>query len=264
MRCWCLLPALAIASLAGCASAPPRVPRAPSERVQSVRALVRQAAQRHGVPEALVLGVIQIESGFRPDARSHVGARGLMQLMPRTAASLARRLGREDYDVEDPAFNIEAGTTYLAYLLDTFDGDLELALAGYNAGPYRVKRWQRDGRDMSAPVRRYVLAVLAARDRFAGQPVEAAPPAPAAEDTRMDRLALRELLRQKEQLYGERPDAPLPEPGARGEAINTEIEGATTAGPSPVGPTPAAAGTAPARSPAEAPAGGSGTSAAVP
>lgn len=206
----------------GCATAPPpgtgsvhprRLAAPRAERVQAVLPVVRQAAERHGVPEALVLAVIQVESSFRPDARSHAGARGLMQLMPRTAASLARRLGRESYDIEDPEFNIEAGTAYLAYLLKLFDGDVELALAGYNTGPMRVRRWVRGGRGIaSSQVQRYAMTVLAARDRFLESGAAAEPPpAVVVADEGLDRQGLRALLEEKQALYGERPDEPLPD-----------------------------------------------------
>jgi hypothetical protein len=138
-----------------------------------------------------------------------------MQLMPRTAASLARRLGREEYDIADPAFNIEAGTAYLAYLLRLFDGDVELALAGYNTGPMRVRRWVRQGRGIaSRGVRRYAATVLAARERFRERgPASLEQPAPAVRmaDDGLDRQGLRALLAEKEALYGERPDEPVPD-----------------------------------------------------
>ena len=214
MRPWLPLP---LVLLAGCATAPAvepveprRLPAPRAGRIQAVLPQVRQSAARQGVPVDLVLAVIQVESSFRVDAGSHAGARGLMQLMPRTASSLARRLGREDYDIEDPEFNIEAGTLYLAYLLDLFDGDVELALAGYNTGPTRVRRWVRGGRGIaSRQVRRYVATVLAARQRFRegqGQWPERPP------DDRLDRQGLRALLAEKETLYGDRPDEPVPEP----------------------------------------------------
>jgi soluble lytic murein transglycosylase-like protein len=82
-----------------------------------------------------VRAVIHAESAFRPDAVSHKGAQGLMQLMPGTA---------EIYGVEDPfdaAQNIEAGVQHLAGLLVRYDGDVTLAAAAYNAGEGAVKRW---------------------------------------------------------------------------------------------------------------------------
>jgi len=94
--------------------------------------LVMKAAVRYGVDPNLVMAVMQQESGFNPRARSYKGASGLMQLMPATA----RRFGVEN--IYDPVQNIDAGTRYLRFLLDTFDGDVELALAGYNAGENAV------------------------------------------------------------------------------------------------------------------------------
>jgi soluble lytic murein transglycosylase-like protein len=99
--------------------------------------LVREYAARHALRPDLVRAVIQVESGFDPRARSPKGAMGLMQLMPDTA----RELGV--LDPYDPADNIRGGTKYLRQLLDRFDGDEELALAAYNAGPGAVDRYGR-------------------------------------------------------------------------------------------------------------------------
>jgi soluble lytic murein transglycosylase-like protein len=99
--------------------------------------LVREYAARHALRPDLVRAVIQVESGFDPRARSPKGAMGLMQLMPDTA----RELGVND--PYDPADNIRGGTKYLRQLLDRFDGDEELALAAYNAGPGAVARYGR-------------------------------------------------------------------------------------------------------------------------
>jgi soluble lytic murein transglycosylase-like protein len=193
--------------LSGCASTPgqgrARVPQIHAERVDQVRSLVRRAAKRHGVPEDLVLAVIQVESSFRQDVCSGAGACGLMQLMPRTAAGLARRLGWEDYDIADPRFNIQAGTSYLAYLMRRF-GRLDLALAAYNAGPARVARQVSAGEPLPGYSQRYIAAVDAARARFASLGVEGLQ----AGDRTMDREGLRALLRRE--LYGERPDEPIP------------------------------------------------------
>lgn len=110
-------------------SAPPRTGN------NSVDEMVTQSAQRYNVDSRLVYAVMQQESGFNPRATSYKGARGLMQLMPATAS----RFGVTD--IYDPAQNIDAGVRYLRFLLDTFQGDVELALAGYNAGENAVIRY---------------------------------------------------------------------------------------------------------------------------
>jgi len=97
--------------------------------------LIHAAAQRHGVDEALITWVIAVESNFNPRAVSRRRARGLMQLLPTTAALYA--VG----DIFDPAQNIDAGTHYLKDLLARYRGDLRLALAAYNAGPEMVERY---------------------------------------------------------------------------------------------------------------------------
>ncbi len=94
--------------------------------------------------DALLLAVIRQESQFHERAKSHAGARGLMQLMPRTARLTARKL-RVRYVkaklTRDPAYNIRLGRAYLSGLLGNFSGHYALALAGYNAGPHRVAKW---------------------------------------------------------------------------------------------------------------------------
>lgn len=90
--------------------------------------------------DKLVRAVIKQESNGNAKAVSKVGARGLMQLMPGTAKEVAAELGIEDPDLEDPETNILLGTHYLKKQLKTF-GDLKLALAAYNAGPGRVRKW---------------------------------------------------------------------------------------------------------------------------
>lgn len=112
------------------ASAPAAVkPATPPEA--SLSALADAAADRYGLPRALVRSVISAESGFQPGAVSPKGAIGLMQLMPSTA----RQLGA---DPRDPAQNVDAGTRYLRDLLLEYDGLLWHALAAYNAGPEAV------------------------------------------------------------------------------------------------------------------------------
>lgn len=97
-----------------------------------------------GPEDPLVFGLIRQESAFDLDAKSRVGARGLMQLMPATAkvtARSARLPYHRDRLTEDPVYNITLGRTYLQQVIDEYDGYYPLAIAAYNAGPARVDRW---------------------------------------------------------------------------------------------------------------------------
>jgi len=96
--------------------------------------IVREAAERHHVDPALVRAVIETESNWNPKAYSHKGAGGLMQLIPTTA----QRFGA--YDVFNPQQNVDAGVKYLRTLLERYNGNLDLALAAYNAGEGAVER----------------------------------------------------------------------------------------------------------------------------
>lgn len=91
--------------------------------------------------EPLVDAVIKQESGGNAKATSKVGAKGLMQLMPETAKEVAYEMGLKEYDLEDPETNRAMGTFYLQKMLKKFHGNVELALAAYNAGPGRVMKW---------------------------------------------------------------------------------------------------------------------------
>jgi soluble lytic murein transglycosylase len=95
--------------------------------------LIMQHSYNHGVDPSLVKAVMKAESNFNPQALSQKGAQGLMQLMPDTARHMSV------YDPFDPDDNIRGGTRYLRLLDETFQGNLELILAAYNAGPNRVK-----------------------------------------------------------------------------------------------------------------------------
>ncbi|HXO00250.1 MAG TPA: lytic transglycosylase domain-containing protein [Candidatus Acidoferrales bacterium] len=97
--------------------------------------LIRAAALKHGVDESLITYLIAVESNFNPRAVSRKQARGLMQLIPETAARYSVA------NIFDPAQNIDAGTHYLKDLLERYRGNLSLALAAYNAGPDMVTRY---------------------------------------------------------------------------------------------------------------------------
>lgn len=96
---------------------------------------VRHAASAHNVDPALVRALIHAESAFNPQALSHKGAQGLMQLMPGTAKELGVA------NALDPKQNISGGTQYIAQLLKQFNGNIKLATAAYNAGPNAVKKY---------------------------------------------------------------------------------------------------------------------------
>lgn len=99
---------------------------------QKIETSVLKAAQKYDLPVKLIKGVIMAESNFQVKAVSHAGAQGLMQLMPATA----KELGVENpFNIEE---NIDGGARYLRKMLDSFGGDLKLALAAYNAGPEAV------------------------------------------------------------------------------------------------------------------------------
>jgi soluble lytic murein transglycosylase-like protein len=101
------------------------------------RELVEAAAARYSVDADLITSVIAVESNFDPKAKSRRDARGLMQLLPETAA----RLGVKN--IYEPQENIDAGTRYLRELLQKYGNNLVLALAAYNAGPERVQQYGR-------------------------------------------------------------------------------------------------------------------------
>jgi soluble lytic murein transglycosylase-like protein len=111
--------------------ATPRVQPLPKAELERI---VQETAARHRVDPALVRAVIAAESGWKPDAVSRKGAQGLMQLVPGTAEQLGVS------DTFDPAQNVDGGVKYLRILLERYNGDLDKALAAYNAGPSAVDR----------------------------------------------------------------------------------------------------------------------------
>lgn len=140
--------------------------------------LVARAADQ-GVDASLMAAIIWQESAFDSEARSAVGARGLMQIMPKTGRTLARRVGikklaPEDLDV--PANNLTLGAVYLRDMIGHFGGRVERALAAYNAGPTRVVRWTSGPRVISAEefiesipfqeTRSYVMNILSHREHY--------------------------------------------------------------------------------------------------
>lgn len=127
--------------------------KVPKKKDEMFHPIINEAASRYEVDPALVKAIIMAESGYNPRAISKRGAKGLMQLMPLTAESL----GVED--AFDPANNIRAGVGYFRRLLNQFDGDVELALAAYNAGSKKVRQYK--GVPPFESTQRYIQKVFA-------------------------------------------------------------------------------------------------------
>ncbi|MEO5697935.1 MAG: transglycosylase SLT domain-containing protein [Burkholderiaceae bacterium] len=150
------------------------------------RAEVTARAKEIGLDPAYVYGLIRQESRFIMDARSGVGASGLMQIMPATARWTAKKIGMDfrREQIADRDVNIKLGTAYLKLVLDDFDGSQALAAAAYNAGPSRSRRW-REGPSLETAVwaenvpfsetRDYVKKVLSNASYYAAQMNGAAP-----------------------------------------------------------------------------------------
>jgi soluble lytic murein transglycosylase len=118
------------------------------------RAAVVARAKAIGLDPAYVYGLIRQESRFITDARSGVGASGLMQVMPATASWTAKRIGLTDFkpgQITDRDTNIAIGTAYLKFALDDFEGSMPMAAAAYNAGPGRPRNW-RNGPVLEAAI----------------------------------------------------------------------------------------------------------------
>jgi peptidoglycan lytic transglycosylase len=134
--------------------------------------VIRQQSREKGVDAALIAAVIYSESKFS-DAESSAGARGLMQITPEAAATIAKNSDATTFelkDLGDPEINIRYGTFLLRELLDRYDGDEAAALAAYNAGPGNADKW--GGADLNVEdipfpeTRAYVEEVLEKRDEY--------------------------------------------------------------------------------------------------
>src|ERR687883_681891 len=173
--------AVGIAALAVAATVAPWADKAVQEVKLPLRHddIIRQQAADKDLDPALIAGVIFAESHFR-DQTSHAGAKGLMQLMPATAAYIAEKSGGtafEQGDLATPQVNIAYGSWYLRHLLDKYEGREVLALAAYNAGQGKVDEWAAVARARGesfraadhipfAETRQYVEKVLDARVRY--------------------------------------------------------------------------------------------------
>jgi len=135
------------------------------ERITLAHAIVEEA-RVYSLDPDLVMAVIEVESAGYHLAESHVGAMGLMQLLPSTGKELAGKLGIEWKGPDtlfDPIINIRLGTAYLRELADRYDGNVSTALAAYNWGPGRIDRRIRRGANVPS---KYIEQVMRAVDRY--------------------------------------------------------------------------------------------------
>ena len=142
-----------------------------------IDAMIVESGARHGVDPVLIYALMHQESSFKKGAISPKGARGLMQLMPGTAA----RFGVTN--IFDPRQNIEGGTRYIRFLLNAFDGDIALTLAGYNAGEGAVMKYGRrvpPYRETQEYVRRITQRYAVMRDPLTASRARTATPAQVA------------------------------------------------------------------------------------
>jgi N-acetylmuramoyl-L-alanine amidase len=139
----------------------PTAPTEVGESQEAVARLIEQVAREHGWSPAFVKALAWQESGWQQQARSSVGAVGIMQVMPATGRFVSDELAGRDLDLTDPYDNVVAGVTFLQHLWELTDGDVEQTLAGYYQGLRSVRE---NGR--YDDTERYIANVLALRDRF--------------------------------------------------------------------------------------------------
>ncbi len=151
-------------------------------RIAAVQPLVRASAAQYGIDPHLINAIIWHESKFHPEVTGPGGSAGLMQLMPGTSKALAKRLGRP-HRPYDPEFNVEVGTYLLARLLEKFDGDERLALAGYGLGSGRVRSLLAAGEPLPERTERFIAKVQRWRRAFAQADAERSQPRDAARRT---------------------------------------------------------------------------------
>jgi peptidoglycan lytic transglycosylase len=167
---------LGLALLLALLAALPFILKAPETVRQKIYPLeyeeaIREVSAEHGLEPTFVAAVVYTESRFRPGARSHRGAYGLMQLLPETAKFIQARSGIEG-DWRDPKTNLSLGAWYLDYLEDRYLGDERLMLAAYNSGESQVDAWvSEEGFDIGEDIpfretREYIDNVLEAQQTY--------------------------------------------------------------------------------------------------
>lgn len=151
-RTFCLLATMAFFAISAQAREPSPLRKI---RLEYIQTYIEEAASRERLEPSLLRALIRVESNFNHKATSRVGAKGLMQIMPFTAAELGNK---KALDARNPRANILAGTHYLRTLINQFQGDVKLAIAAYNAGPNAVIKYR--GVPPYAETRSYVVKVM--------------------------------------------------------------------------------------------------------
>lgn len=134
-------------------------------RAREFQPIVLRASERFGVAANLLNAIIWHESRFNPKARNPSGAKGLMQLMPRTSKAMAQRLERRNRPL-DAEFSIYAGAQLLSIMLERFSGREDLALFAYARGGGSVRAWKRQGGPMPERVRKFIGRIRSTKRAF--------------------------------------------------------------------------------------------------